>query len=186
LKEYVLFAGVNGAGKSTLYNTPGISSLKRVNTDEILAANGGDWRNPKDALQAMRKGISLINSYLADGISFCQETTLTGKMIFSVLENAKKNGYNIKMYYIGLENPEIAVSRIAHRVLTGGHGIPEKDVRRRYDISMQNLKSVANICDYIFVFDNSVIFKPIATFQNGNLITRNDLGIEWFNKIFPK
>jgi predicted ABC-type ATPase len=186
LKRYIIFAGVNGAGKSTLYNTIDLTGFARVNTDEILAADGGDWRNPKDALRAMRKGINLINGYLSDSVSFCQETTLTGKMIFKVLETAKEKGYTLEMHYVGLESAEISIERVAKRVKIGGHGIPEEDLRRRFDISLPNLKRAVNICDRVYVYDNSVIFKPIATFQNGNIITRNDLGIEWFNKIFPK
>jgi predicted ABC-type ATPase len=186
LKKYIIFAGVNGAGKSTLYNITDLRNTKRVNTDEILAAAGGDWRNPKDALQAMRKGITLINSYLADGISFCQETTLTGKRIFKILETAKQSGYFIEMYYVGLDSVEISIERVAKRVEMGGHGIPEDDLRRRFEVSQNNLKKSINICDDIFVYDNSLIFKQISTIQNGNLITRNDLGIEWFKRIFPK
>jgi predicted ABC-type ATPase len=90
------------------------------------------------------------------------------------------------MHYVGLENAEISIERVAKRVKIGGHGIPEEDLRRRYGVSLPNLKRAVNICDRVYVYDNSVIFKPIATFQNGNLITRNDLGIEWFKKIFPK
>jgi predicted ABC-type ATPase len=184
LKRYIIFAGINGAGKSTLYNTIDLTGFVRVNTDEILTADGGDWRNPKDALQAMRKGIDLINDCLANDISFCQETTLTGKMIFNVLEKAKD--YNIEMHYVGLENVDISIERVAERVKLGGHGIPEEDLRRRYDVSLPNLKKAVNICNSVYVYDNSVIFKPIATFKNGKIITRNDLGINWFKKIFPE
>jgi predicted ABC-type ATPase len=186
LKEYILFAGVNGAGKSTLYNIPDIINIKRVNTDEILVADGGDWSNPKDALSAMRKGINLINTYLKDEVSFCQETTLTGKMILRVLQKAKTSGFNLKMYYVGLESSDIAAERVASRVEKGGHGIPEEDIKRRYEISLKNFKNVVKICDDVFVFDNSIIFRPIATFKNGKIINRNDLGINWFKKIFPE
>jgi predicted ABC-type ATPase len=186
LKKYIVFAGVNGAGKSTLYNIADLRNAERVNTDEILEEAEGDWRNPKDALQAMRKGINLINNYLADGISFCQETTLTGKRIFKVLETVKKSGYFIEMYYVGLESVDISIERVAKRVEMGGHGIPEDDLRRRFEVSQNNLKKSIGICDYIYVYDNSLVFKQICTIQNGKLINRNDLGVKWFNKIFPE
>ena len=44
---YTIFAGVNGSGKSTLYNTPYIYHDNlgfRINSDEILVANGQDKR----------------------------------------------------------------------------------------------------------------------------------------------
>lgn len=46
---YVVFAGVNGAGKSTLFrsdfwHTGGMpATMARVNPDEILREQGGDW-----------------------------------------------------------------------------------------------------------------------------------------------
>lgn len=50
---FVLFAGVNGAEKSTLFRyglwdkTALELNIPRVNSDEILRANGGDWASIK-------------------------------------------------------------------------------------------------------------------------------------------
>jgi predicted ABC-type ATPase len=151
LKKYILFAGVNGAGKSTLYRTIDLTGFERVNTDEILVADGGNWDNPKDTLLAMRKGINLINTYLSNGISFCQESTLTGKSILKNIKTAKALDYEIEMHYIGLENVEISIERVENRVKIGGHGIPEEDLIRRYNVSLPNLKNVFD-CATKFLF----------------------------------
>jgi predicted ABC-type ATPase len=66
----------------------------------------------------------------------------------------------------------------------GGHGIPEKDIRRRFNISLNNLKKAIALCNDVLVYDNTERFKLIATFRNGQLIKRDDTGIEWFNKLF--
>ena len=47
MPTYTIFAGVNGAGKSTLYSTllqENHDFGVRVNSDEIVISNGGDWR----------------------------------------------------------------------------------------------------------------------------------------------
>ena len=55
-KIYEIYAGINGAGKSTLYCLRGDESklLNRVNSNEILKENGGDWRSVSDQSRAMR------------------------------------------------------------------------------------------------------------------------------------
>jgi predicted ABC-type ATPase len=186
LKEYVVFAGASGAGKSTLYNLPDQKNPKRLNIDEILADDGGEPANPNEAFLALRKGMDILETNLQEGVSICQETTLTDSNVLSVLKNAYSRGYSIKMYYVGLESADIAVSRVVERVLKGGYGLAEKEVRRKYDESLKNLKEIAVYCDEIFVFDNTEAFKLIAILKKGKITYRNDGGFGWFKKIFTK
>lgn len=143
-KNFYIFAGVNGAGKSSLYRL--VSSFnnisnfgKRINTDEIVNQIG-DWRNPKDQIKAARIALNRRKEYIEQGISFNQETTLTGNSIVKAIEEAKKNGYKIFMFYVGIENSEMAKERIKIRVKKGGHDIPDEIVEKRYHESLINLK----------------------------------------------
>jgi len=43
------------------------------------------------------------------------------------------------MWYVGLEDPERNVARVAARVARGGHAIPEETIRARYPRSLENL-----------------------------------------------
>lgn len=185
MKEYIIYAGVNGAGKSTLYNLADEKVVYRVNSDEIILKSGGDWRNSESAISAMRKSIGLIKEYLSENVSFCQETTLTGNMIFKNINDAKKLGYKITMHYVGLENVDLSMKRVADRVRRGGHGIPEPDLIRRFDVSQNNLKRAVLLCDDVLVYDNTSYFRLIATFFNGKLLKRNDDGIAWFSALYP-
>ena len=60
-KVYVLFAGVNGAGKSTMYEVLG-SEIEgvRINSDEILVSNGGDWKSEQDQIKAGMEAVKRI------------------------------------------------------------------------------------------------------------------------------
>jgi predicted ABC-type ATPase len=185
LKEYVIYAGVNGSGKSTLYNLQDEKIMNRVNPDEVLAASGKSWKDSNSTIFAMRQSVALIKGFLSHNTSFCQETTLTGKTVFRNINEAKMRGYKIIMHYVGVESVDISLQRVAERVRRGGHGIPEEDIRRRYDVSLQNLIKAVNFCDEISVYDNTVFFKPIAFFQNGKIVTRNDFGVNWFQSLFP-
>jgi len=186
LKEYVIYAGVNGSGKSTLYHTVDSKDLKRVNSDEFLVASGGDWHDLNQSLSAMRESVRLVKTYLKEGVSFCQETTLTGNFIMKNIEYAKRHQYSVTVHYVGLESADLAVERVALRVAKGGHGIPEDDIRRRYSATLENLKKVVVMCNSVSVYDNTIAFRRIAIFQNGEIISRNDDGIDWFSRVFPK
>jgi predicted ABC-type ATPase len=69
--------------------------------------------------------------------------------------DARNRGFEIVLVYIGTENVEINLARIRNRVLAGGHDVPEKDVRRRYNRSYQNLPIAIRRADLSILFDNS-------------------------------
>jgi predicted ABC-type ATPase len=157
LKQYILFAGVNGAGKTSLYhnafeNNNAIGA--RVNVDEIVRASG-DWRDERLQLQAGKQAISLIQKYIAEGVSFQQETTLAGRTILKTIRQAKAAGFRIVLYYVGVESPEIAKQRVHRRVEEGGHGVADDVIEARYEKSLRNLKIVAPLCDIVNIYDNS-------------------------------
>lgn len=189
-KHYILLAGVNGAGKSSLYHSqslikPSIINMVRINSDEILISMGGDWKNTNNQLEAMRKAISILRDCLDKGISFNQETTLTGHTIIQNMLKAKSLGYNVEMHYIGLESVDLAISRVNKRVKDGGHGIPSEVVKRRYDNSLSNLKKVIPICNRLVIYDNTNAINRIALFRDGKLIERNDNNVSWLkNSLF--
>ena len=185
--RYVIFAGANGAGKSTLYWTlpEDIKFLPRVNSDEILKSQGGDWRNENDIITAMRTAVKLQREYFKNKLSFTQETTLAGASTIKIMQNAKEAGYEIVMYYVGLDNVELAVERVSQRVRNGGHGISESDIRRRYETSLNNLQKAIAVCDIVHVFDNTYKFVLLATFIGGNLhfAYNNNLGLTWYKTV---
>jgi len=48
------------------------------------------------------------------------------------------HGYQVKLWFLSLPNEDIAVSRVARRVLQGGHNIPEDVIRRRFKSGLEN------------------------------------------------
>lgn len=144
-KIFYLFAGVNGAGKSTLYNlamiNQNIKNTIRINTDEIVREIG-DWRNNSDQLKAAKMAINLRNECFLRGKSLNEETTLTGKTILKTIDRAKELGYELQLFYVGVNSPEIAKERIKNRVEKGGHYIENDVVEKRYYESLKNLKEI--------------------------------------------
>ncbi len=184
-KTYTLYAGVNGAGKSTIYKVVSQAPDEaRINPDEILLKNGGDWRNTNDQIAAMQECVRKLHQYIEDGVSFNQETTLSGRSIFSTVQKARENGYLIKLFYIGLENADLAVQRVQQRVQKGGHGIDEATVRKRYSVSMTALRTIIPLCDIVEIFDNTSEFTSVAKYKNGEWI-EFDFSCKWLVKALP-
>lgn len=177
MKVYTIFAGVNGAGKSTLYDIEILKNDdlgKRINTDEIVKEIG-KWQDSSDQIKAARIGIKWRNEYIENGITFNQETTLTGNTIIKGILKAKEKGFKIYLHYIGVENVEIAKERVRIRVKKGGHGIPEKDIEKRYIESFENLKKIINICDKVTIYDNTDYIRECMLLENGKIIWKENI-----------
>lgn len=63
------------------------------------------------------------------------------------------------MNYIGVEDSEVAKERVKIRVSKGGHGIPDKDIERRYYDSLNNLNNVIEMCDEVNIYDNTEVLR---------------------------
>ena len=175
-KPYLaVFAGVNGAGKSTLYrsgiwqtaHTP--NKLARVNADECLREFGGDPANAKDQAKAGKICVASIASNLESGCSFSLETTLAGLSSMQHIRKAKKLGFHTELFFVGIENPELAQSRIRHRVQMGGHDIDDALVEKRFSRSIAHLAQTISLCDQVIVFDNTYRFRQIMAWENNAL-----------------
>ncbi len=182
MKKYILFAGVNGAGKSTLYNTnEAFKGMKRVNSDEIVKSIG-NWQNTVDSLEASKMAIKMISSFFEAGETFNQETTLCGKSIFNNILKAKELGYIVEIHYVGLDSVEIAKNRVAYRVKHGGHGIPEKDIERRYLESFKGIKKCMDMIDLLVMYDNTEEFRRFAIYKNGKKYLISNNQPSWYKK----
>lgn len=156
----------------------------RINTDEMAGKN---WRDSKIQIKVAKEAILMREEAFKKGLSLNQETTLSGKSIIKALHQAKKLGYQIHLYYVGLESAELAKERIKIRVLNGGHNISDEAVERRYFQSLENFKKLLELCTYIELFDNSLYFRRILQIEGGKIILleENNLPL-WIEKLLSE
>lgn len=180
-KKLFVFAGINGAGKTSLY-----SAIKettdlgiRVSIDDNAMALG-DWRDPVVQVRAGCKALRAMLVHLKNAETVNEETTLPGAVIERQLAEAKKLGYRIILYFVGVEGVELAIERVRRRVERGGHGVPEELIRRRYANMPKALSGVLPLCDLAYFYDNTEMFRQIASSENG-VFTDLDADLpEWF------
>ncbi|WP_300381425.1 zeta toxin family protein [Clostridium sp.] len=185
MPTYTIFAGVNGAGKTSIYKSIYYNENKyekRINTDEMVSRIGS-WKDSTLQIKCAREAVKLIKEYILEGTSFNQETTLSGKSIIKNIKVAKEKGFYIVMNYVGIKDPELAKERVKIRVSKGGHGIPDKDIERRYYDSLKNLNDLIKICDEVNIYDNTEMLKEIAYLKQGKIIWNNKKIPNWISNI---
>ena len=176
VKTYTIIGGVNGTGKSSL--TGVLKALRSdlgqiIDVDQISAENGGS------AILGGKIALARIADCLCKGLSFTQETTLSGRKTELTASDARERGYNVRLYYVGLDSAEECLARIENRVRHGGHDIREEDVRRRFAGRWDAVAKVLPYCDEAHFFDNYNGFVEAAEYRNGELIVKGSRPPAW-------
>ena len=141
---YVL-AGVNGAGKSSIAGA-------------TFRLAGGQYFNLDEA--ACQQGRRLLERAIAERLDYAFESTLVASTLPRLLARAASEGFEVRVWYAGLSNPELHMARVRARVARGGHDIPEADIRRRYEHSRLNLIVLLPHLAALRVYDNSAEADP--------------------------
>ena len=176
MKIYTIIGGVNGVGKSSF---TGVLKSRAtdlgtiIDVDKLTAQIGGD------AIMGGKAAIKKIEDCLAKGVSFTQETTLSGHRIEKTAQRLKNDGYYIRLYYVGLDTVDESKRRIANRVARGGHDINAEDVERRFAQRFDAIKKILPYCDEAAFYDNDNGFVQVATYRNGEIILEGDYHPAW-------
>ena len=95
---------------------------------------------------------------------------------------AQQVGFRTYLYFVATEDPEINVSRVQHRVSTGGHPVPRDKIISRYARSLSLLSSAVACAHRAYVFDNSGEDKVwLAEVTDGReLEMKTDVAPHWF------
>lgn len=134
-----------------------------VNADEI-AKGLSPFRPDKAGIQAGRLMLQRIKSLITNGQDFAFETTLATKSYKNFVSDAQANGYSVTLIFFYLNSQDLAVNKVETRVKEGGHNIPEKVIRRRYENGLSNFfKIFKSIVDeWMFIENSGEPYKLIA------------------------
>lgn len=183
-KTIEIFAGPNGSGKTTFAKSilTGRKDFLSFNSDVIAS---GLKHGKKDAIQfeAGRYMLQSIEKALSKKESFSFETTFSGKLWKTHLDNAKKHGYKIIIYFVFVNSIELSIKRIKKRVKTGGHDVENKIVRRRFKRTFENMvKLYSQLADEWYLVNNSGKYPEIIAYSEDKKISILDQ--RTFNKLF--
>ena len=158
--ELIIIAGPNGSGKTSVtqkfLHHEWAEGTIYINPDEVAKDKFGDWNSREAIISAANYCAEWREQCLAEKQSFVFETVMSAEDKIDFIIRAKEAGFFIRVFFISTSHPSINASRIARRVMEGGHDVPIPKIVSRYNKSIENCKTVAPIVDRLYVYDNSV------------------------------
>ncbi len=183
--QCTILAGPNGSGKSSIYakmKPPG----EFVNADVIEAALEGDFSKGERQIKAGRAAVTRVRELIDTKANFVFETTLSSHHSIKVIEDAIKNGFEVGLLFVALDDPLLNVKRVGFRVADGGHHIPSPDILRRYRASFSNLGRALSLVSSAAIIDNSdKIPEVVFEIEAGQVVADRSRDIE-FHKTLSK
>jgi len=156
-KKIIIIAGPNGAGKTTFarnFLPQEAHTLHFINAD-LIAAGLAPFNPESVSFKAARLMLQELNESSEAGESFAFETTLSGMHYLRRIQSWQDQGYIVKLWFISLSSPELAISRVAERVSQGGHHIPKDVIRRRFAAGLKNLPKYQKAVNSWAVYDGA-------------------------------
>lgn len=140
--QLLIVGGPNGSGKTTVamkYATA--QAIPYIGADAIAAS-----LNPEDPasirIEAGRRFIRSVDDFITNVQSCVIETTLSGRSFRNSMLKASQLGFEITIAFVFVDSADVCVARVSERVRKGGHDVPEHDIRRRYQRSINNFWTI--------------------------------------------
>ena len=153
-----IISGCNGSGKTTasyMLLPELLDCSEFVNSDEF-AKSLAPFHPETAYITASRYMLKKLRYLFARREDFCIETTLATRSLLKMVRTAQDQGYFVTVVYLWLNDPEIAVQRVAARVEAGGHDVPPDVIRRRYYTGLEYFFELYSpVCDKWMLVDNS-------------------------------
>jgi predicted ABC-type ATPase len=169
----ILLAGAAGAGKTTLYER----QLRTV-FPVLLKASP----SPIEQAETDRERIRLTK----EGHSFVyQDTTIDSQMI----REAQGPGFDVKVFYVGTEDPNLNMGRVLLRASNGGPFAALARIPDDYAHGIKHLPDAKKLADALMLFDNTAHgrgHRLVAHFQAGKLVKLARSVPRWAQKVFGK
>ncbi|MFL6463231.1 MAG: hypothetical protein ACJ73N_02325 [Bryobacteraceae bacterium] len=84
-----------------------------------------------------------------------------------------------------MDNPEHNIRRVKERVSTGGHHVPDEDVRRRYHRSLANAAEARRVAHEAVVYDNSGLrHEKVLEVRNGVITWHAAQKPKWVSELY--
>jgi predicted ABC-type ATPase len=152
----LMIAGPNGAGKTTLIHVlldRGVELGEHISPDDIARELEGsyDERVRQAQVIADRRREACIDAKR----SFSFDTVMSHPSKIDILARAKAAGFDVQVFFVGVDDPLTNVERVQLRVAQGGHDVPPDKIVPRWHRTMALLHRAINIADQSFLFDNS-------------------------------
>jgi len=156
--QVFVIGGPNGAGKTTAATSllPKEIYIRQFVNADTIAVGLSAFDPEAAAFEAGRVMLARLEALARRREDFAFETTLASRSFAPFLARLQRDGDMATVIYVWLRTPDLAVQRVAERVRRGGHDVPPKTVRRRYQRGLLNFMQMFRpLTDRWVLCDNS-------------------------------
>lgn len=155
----IVIAGPNGSGKTTITSKilkhEWMEDAVYINPDIVAQEKFGDWNSKDAVLKSVQYCETLREDCLKNRKSLIFETVLSADDKLDYIRRAKEAGFFIRIFFVSTGHPSVNASRIARRVMKGGHDVPITKIISRYYKSIVNCMKASKYADRTYVYDNT-------------------------------
>lgn len=169
-QKILILAGPNGAGKTTFAREflPKEAECPRFINVDLIAEGLSPFAPETATFQAGRLMVQEIATHIRRRESFAFETTLSGLRYARLIPQWRKKGFSVKLIFLKLPNPEMAIARVAARIAQGGHAVPERVIRRRFATGWRNFQEIYKPLVNGWILYDNALDRPIYVDSDGN------------------
>ncbi len=164
-----------------------LDALKKVSEKESKTGNTQALlervlQGSQSEIDAGRLAVIATELCIQKQISFCLETTLSGKSVLNHMAQAIEHNFHINFAYIALPSPQDHIDRVRQRVSEGGHNIPEEDIVRRYMRSLDNLPHAMAQANEVKLYTNNIEGELLLHINDGQILYQAQHMPPWAEK----
>lgn len=156
----IVIAGPNGSGKTSItgkiLHHEWMEDAVYINPDIVAQEKFGDWNSIEAVMKSVKYCEEWREKCLIERHSLIFETVLSASDKVDYIMRAKELGFFVRLFFVCTNSPTINASRIAKRVIEGGHDVPITKIVSRYQKSILNCRYISTKVNRTYLYDNSV------------------------------
>ena len=175
----IVVAGPNGSGKTSvtgkILNHKWLEDAVYINPDIVAQERFGDWNSKDAVMKSVKYCEEWRENCLSERKSLIFETVMSSDDKVDFIERAIQVGYFVRLFFVCTNSPTINASRIANRVMKGGHDVPITKIISRYQKSLSRCRYLATKVQRTYLYDNSIEdtdAKLLVRFADGCIVKR--------------
>lgn len=195
----LVVSGPNGAGKSTYINSllpeafEGIISFDRDKTrmsfeQEIRSDPlSADELTAKATLLMEARLEKAMDSAIAAKAHFVLETPLSHPDYWKYIDRFERNGYQVQLNYLCLDNIRACKFRVEQRVSEGGHHVDARTIKGVYEMNLRYINDYKGTFKVIELYDGMIAPAILVKLEDNQVILAKEQALkkQWIKVGLP-